>query len=334
MTRKKLVEKALNFDHPKRIPRQAWILPWAEQYFPAQVSELRNKYPDDIINAPALYQKDLRLKGDKYKLGIYIDEWGCEFSNIHEGVIGIVKEPLIKSWDDLQDFKPPENTLHLDVDSINAFCRSTDQFVLSGNIPRPFERFQFLRTMEQSLMDLMMQPPELQILLDMLHKHYCKEIEVWAKTDIDGIAFMDDWGTQHGLMTSPEIFRNYFKHMYRDFAEIARSYDKYIFMHSDGYIIDIIPDLIEVGINALNSQLFIMDVKKLSEKFKGDITFWGEIDRQDILPNGSMSDVENAVIKVYNNLYKDGGVIAQCEFGPGAKPENVLKVFEAWDSLR
>ena len=103
-------------------------------------------------------------------------------------------------------------------------------------------------------------------------------------------------------------------------------------MHSDGYIVDIMPDLIELGIDAINSQIFCMGLDTL-EQFKGKITFWGEIDRQHILPEGTVEEVKDAVIQIKEHLYQDGGVIAQCEFGPGSKPENVEAVFEQWDKL-
>jgi len=121
--------------------------------------------------------------------------------------------------------------------------------------------------------------------------------------------------------------------MYQEYVEIARQHGKYVFMHSDGYIIDIIQDLIDIGIDALNSQVFCMGIKTLGEKFRGKITFWGEIDRQQLLPYGSKQEIENAVSEVWRELYAEGGVIAQCEFGLGAKPENVYTVFENWNSL-
>ena len=101
-------------------------------------------------------------------------------------------------------------------------------------------------------------------------------------------------------------------------------------MHSDGCILDIIPDLIELGLDAVNSQIFCMGLDKL-EQFRGKITFWGEIDRQHILPEGSVEDVKNAVKQVKSSLYDNGGVIAQCEFGPGSRPENVEAVFQQWN---
>jgi hypothetical protein len=104
-----------------------------------------------------------------------------------------------------------------------------------------------------------------------------------------------------------------------------------MFMHSDGYIKDILPDLIEMGLDAINCQIFCMDVADLGTKFKGKITFWGEIDRQHILPDAASDEVRRAVQFVKSSLYNNGGVIAQCEFGPGAKPENVYTVFETWN---
>ncbi|MFA9452483.1 MAG: uroporphyrinogen decarboxylase family protein [Candidatus Aminicenantaceae bacterium] len=328
-----LVRKTLAFQSPPRIPRQAWVLPWAEIHHPHALEQLQKRFPDDIVSAPALYTVPTEVSGDRYAKGEYVDEWGCRFTNPCEGIIGIVHQPLISIWKDLDRFQTPESVLKLDAEAVNRFCRSTDQYVLSGSVIRPFERLQFLRTMEQALIDLMEQPPGLLDLLERMHTHYLKEVEVWAGTDVDGIALMDDWGTQTGLLLHPEIFRQVFKPMYRDYVEIARSHGKQVFMHSDGYITGIIEDLIEVGVEALNAQIFCMGVEDLGRRFRGRITFWGEIDRQHLLVHGSRQDIAQAVRSVRDNLYADGGVIAQCEFGLEANPDNVLAVFEAWDQL-
>lgn len=87
-----------------------------------------------------------------------------------------------------------------------------------------------------------------------------------------------------------------------------------------------------MGLDARNSQIFCRGIINL-QKFKGKITFWGEIDRQYVLPSGSLKDVINAVKEVKELLYSNGGVIAQCELGPGAKLENVYCVFETWESF-
>ena len=101
----------------------------------------------------------------------------------------------------------------------------------------------------------------------------------------------------------------------------------------DGYIADIIPDLIEIGVDGLNSQIFCMGLEDLGRRFRGRITFWGEVDRQYLLSRASIEDVSRAVRDVHRHLYADGGVIAQCEFGPGARPENVEAVFRTWAEI-
>ncbi len=333
MNSRTLVQRTLDFSSPPSVPRQCWILPWAEEQYPDEVARLRTLLPDDLMPAPALYRTPLPVVGDRYRKGIYIDEWGCRFSNVHGGVIGIVKEPLVCEWDELDRFRTPEAALSVDRDAVNAFCRRTDRFVLAGTLVRPFERLTFIRTFEQALLDLAEQPDGLFELLALIHAHYLKEVEAWARTDVDAIVLMDDWGTQSRMMISPELWRRIFKPFYREYNEIAHSFGKYVFMHSDGYITDIIPDLIEVGVNALNSQVKCMGARELGRRFRGRITFWGEMDRQELLPNGSIEDVRRAVSEARTSFYADGGVIAQCEFGPGAKPGNVFEVFRAWQDL-
>jgi len=333
MNSRSLVQKTLTFDKPERIPRHKGILPWAEEHYPEFVRRLHDVFPDDIVLAPALYTKPIETQGDRYKKGTYIDEWGCIFSNPLDGVIGIVQTPLAADWQDLDKFKPPVSTLSLDREAVNAFCRETDKFVLMGSYVRPFERFQFIRTMEQAFIDLVEKPPELFELLDRIHRHYLKEVELWAATEVDAISLMDDWGTQQGLIVSPDVFRQIFLPMYKDYAAIARHHGKYLFMHSDGFIMDIMPDLINAGVDALNAQIFCMGVKELGDMYRGKITFWGEIDRQNLLPRGTHQDIQRAVHEVWRALYRDGGVIGQCEFGLEAKPENVFTVYETWDEL-
>ncbi len=333
MTSRDLVNKTLNFDSPPRVPRQMWVLPWAEIHHPEEVRRIQKRYPDDCTQVAAVYNHPVYVTGGKYAAGEFIDEWGCRFMNPEEGLMGIIREARIKDWSDLDDFNTPDVLCDLDRDAINRFCRSTGQFVYAGGFVRPYERFQFLRTMEQSFIDMMLEEDGYIELLRRIHQHYLKETEAWAMTDVDAVFLMDDWGTQQSLMVSPEVFRKHFKPMYADYCEIARQYGKYVFMHSDGNIAEIIPDLIEVGVHALNSQLFCMDLDKLEKECAGRITFWGEIDRQEILPYGNLSDVDLAVNQVNSKLNKNGGVFAQCEFGPAAKPENVERVFEAWNHV-
>jgi hypothetical protein len=333
ITPKDLVCKSLEFKKPERIPRQLWCLPWAQEHHPETVSELHSRFPDDIISAPQHLTRPFQTTGDPYKKGTYIDEWGCVFESIQGGIIGEVKTPLIQNWADMDKLRIPDELLSVDIDAVNSFCRNTDKFVLAACCPRPFERLQFLRGTENVMMDLALQSSEIRCLLDTLHQFYLKKFELWASTDVDALMFMDDWGSQQSLLISPQMWRSIFKPLYKDYIDIARKYNKKCFMHSDGYIKDIIPDLIELGLDALNSQIFCMGVKELG-KFRGLITFWGEIDRQYLLSEATPDEIADAVRLVYNELYADGGVIAQVEFGPGAKPENVAAVFKEWNAFK
>lgn len=329
-----LVYQTLQYEDPERIPRQIWDIRWTYDNYPQEIKKLRQEYPDDLVTCPRFLKSEPRRKGDPYTLGTYIDEWGCVFENRFEGIIGEVKSAQIVSdeWEEAADLKVPEALLDLDTDAVNAYCHNTDRFVLAETTVRIFERLQFLAGTEKTLMDLYMDPDSMKPAIQKVHEFFCREMEAWAKTDVDAMVFQDDWGTQISLLISPELWKEIFKPLYADYKAIARQYGKKLFMHSDGYILDIIPELIDIGIDALNSQIFCMGLDKL-EQFRGKITFWGEIDRQQILPFGSKEDADQAVRSVKKHLWDRGGCIAQCDFGVGSKPENVFQVFKTWDEI-
>jgi uroporphyrinogen decarboxylase len=328
-----LVLRTLSFDNPTKAPRQLWLLPWATDHFPDEVHSLREDFPDDIIHSPGFKAEEPKVYGDPYLVGEYIDDWRCIFENRQKGVIGEVKQAAIPNLDDLSMLQLPVENLTIDVQRINTFCRDTDRFVLAGCCPRPFERLQFLRTSVNLYIDIAEESPEFYALLSKVHQFYLDELELWAKTDVDGLSFMDDWGSQRSLLISPAQWRKIFKPLYKEYIDLAHAHKKAIFMHSDGFIADILPDLVEIELDAINSQLFIMDIEAIGKQFAGKITFWGEIDRQHILPSENKQLTIQAVKRVKEALWKDGGCIAQCEFGAGAQPFNVREVFKTWDSL-
>lgn len=342
MTSRKLVYETLAFNNRQRVPRQLWELPWAHIYYPEELARIKRDFPDDIGVSPnegfpsteGFQIREGDPHGNPYDVGIYIDVWNCEFTNFHRGVIGEVKKPLIEgeNWEGLGEMRIPEECLEIDHEGINEFCRNSDLFVLAGDWARPFERLQFLRGTEQLYVDLILQPDGLFEVMEIVHDYYCRLLTAWAETDVDALWYMDDWGAQSSLLISPELWVKLFKPLYRDYINIAHDHGKKIFMHSDGYITDIIPHLIDLGLDALNSQIFCMGVETLAQ-FRGKLTFWGEIDRQHLLPEGSPEDIEHAVTLVKDALWADGGCIAQCEFGPGTKPENVFSVFNTWNNL-
>ncbi|MGN0980261.1 MAG: uroporphyrinogen decarboxylase family protein [Candidatus Avoscillospira sp.] len=333
MTPRELVYKTLEFENKdQRVPRQMWTLPWSEWHYGNMVQKIHRDYPDDIIGAPCVLGEKTIETGDPYRHGVSRDAWGCMVTNIHEGLIGEVREPLVQEdeWEDVENVHIPREWLTFDREQVNDFCRGTDRFVTCGCCPRPFEQLQFIRKTENLYMDLVEIPENMQRFMEKMHSFYCELLEEWAKTEVDALTFMDDWGSQRSLLIDPRMWRDYFKPMYRDYIDIAKRHGKKIFMHSDGYILDILPDLADMGLDAVNSQIFCMGVENL-RSLAGKLTFWGEIDRQHLLVEGTPEDIHQAVEQVRDTLWRDGGCIAQCEFGPGANPENVYAVFQAWN---
>ena len=337
MTSKEIVLQTIEFrNKDQRVPRDLWMLPWAEDHFPEQIKKLRQDFTWDISGPAAICTPSPLVKGDPYQVGEYVDDWGCMFTNIHKGVIGEVKRPLVEDdeWKDAANIHIPEEWLSFDIGQVNAECeKKQDLFLNGGCCPRPFEQMQFIRGTVNLYMDLMDPSDGMIEFMKRMHDFYCRLLEKWAKTDVDALNMMDDWGSQNDLLIHPDLWDEYFKPMYRDYIQIAHSHGKKMFMHSDGHILRIIPKLIDLGLDVLNSQIFCMGVENL-EQFAGKITFWGEIDRQHLLCTGTLEDIDNAVEKVYKTLWRDGGCIAQCEFGPGGNPDNVYRVFEKWTQLR
>jgi hypothetical protein len=332
-TSRELVQQTLTFQNPARAPRELWALPIAPAEHPTAYAALVRDFPADIIGAAGHEHVRAPVVGDPHGIGTYTDEWGATFTNIQAGIIGEVKRPLIEDWaDDSLKVHIPREWLTINRDLVNRDCAATDKYVLGGCCPRPFEQMQFLRGTANLYMDLTDPPPAMRAFMAEMHAFYCELLETWARTDVDALRFMDDWGSQRSLLISPAMWRELFKPMYRDYAEIAHGAGKKLFMHSDGHILAIYPDLIEIGVDAVNSQIFCMGVENLAP-FAGRITFWGEIDRQHLLARATPAEVEEAVRSVHAALWRGGGCIAQCEFGAGARPENVRRVFATWDAL-
>ena len=204
------------------------------------------------------------------------------------GVVGEIKKPILADLSAIGSYQLPWELLDkADFSRVNEACAKSERFVKVGTHARPFERLQFLRGTENALADLAYGTPEVMGLLRQLHEFYVREMEMWAATDVDGVAFMDDWGSQNALLISPAMWREIFKPLYADYCRILRKAGKFVFFHSDGNISSIYPDLVEIGIHAVNSQLFCMNIEELGVRHRGKVTFWGEIDRQHLLPFGT-----------------------------------------------
>jgi len=332
MTPRERVLQTLNHEPVDRAPRDLWALPGISLFQADDLKAVQEKYPMDIGKPEISPGQGEQVMRQSAEIGSYTDEWGSVWHVGEPGVVGEVKEPVLDDWGKLARFQPPWHTVRgRDLSHAARMCEATDQFMLSECTARPFERLQFLRGAEALFVDIAYGTIELRRLLEMVHEFYLEDVRAWCGTPVDAVFMMDDWGTQQALLISPDAWRDLFRPLYRDYCRIIHEAGKHAFFHTDGHVEAIFGELIEVGMDAINSQLFCMDIECLARRHKGKVTFWGEIDRQGVLPYGTPEEVREAVRRVRRALDDgSGGVIAQCEWGKGNPRANIEAVFEAW----
>ncbi len=146
----------------------------------------------------------------------------------------------------------------------------------------------------------------------------------------------DDQGTQNSLMISPKMFREFIKPRLKSLIETIKSTaDVKVFMHCDGAITKIIPDLIEIGVDILNPVQTVVkgfdDTQALREQFGNQICFHGGMDVQQVLPNYTPEQIRAEVARRIRDLGSNGGyIIAPCHnINIDIPLENVTTMFEA-----
>ena len=151
---------------------------------------------------------------------------------------------------------------------------------------------------------------------------------------MDLAMFGDDLGTQHGPVMSPALYRRLIKPCHGRMVQAVKRFDKPVLLHSCGSVAAFIPDLIEVGFDALHPiqvSAQDMDSARLKREFGHDITFWGGIDTQRVLPMGKPEDVRQEVRRRIADLGPGGGYVLGAVHNVQAEvpPENILAMVEA-----
>jgi len=198
---------------------------------------------------------------------------------------------------------------------------------------------EFLRGMEDFLIDLAINEKIALMILDKLHEIYSMGWEKFLSKfgkDIDVVEEGDDLSDQTGPLMSLEMFRKFLKPKLKETIKIIKGKSNAkILYHSDGNIRPFIPDLIDCGIDAINPVQYTakdMDTKELKKEFGKDITFWGGgCDTQKILPNGTPMEVKEEVKKRIDDLAPDGGFVFATvhNIQKDVPPENVVAMFQA-----
>jgi len=187
--------------------------------------------------------------------------------------------------------------------------------------------------------NLMLEPELMKHFFEKRTDAYMRDLEKYLKAVgkyINIINFCDDLGTQGSLLMSPEMYREMIKPLHaRMFGYIRKNYpDVKVFFHTCGAVYELIPDLIEAGIQILNPIQFTasgMDPVKLKKEFGKELVFWGGgVDTQHTLNAGTVDEVKKMAKEMLDILSPGGGyVFSQVHNIESCVPaENVLAAFE------
>ncbi len=222
--------------------------------------------------------------------------------------------------------------------------REETPYAIVGNLwVHVFASGQILRGFENFMMDLVINKPLAHALLERQVEAYLTRVDRYLDAVgeyLDVIQVNDDLGTQNGPMLSLELYREMIKPYHqRLWGHIKEKSGKPILLHSCGSVYDLIPDLIEMGVDALNPiqvSARDMDTAKLKREFGKDLTFWGGgCDTQSVLPRGTPQQVRDEVRRRVDDLAPGGGfVFTQVHnIQPDVAPENVAAMYEELGTL-
>ncbi len=283
---------------------------------------------------------DRRLSQDAFA-----DEWGVTWTRPEDGHFITtdgpfyhLEEPALQdleraSWPDPDD---PGRYRGLR-ERARALHEGTDYAVVLTLGVGPVHQCQFLRGYGEWLEDLLVNPAFAEGLLD-------RVVEPWIRVAdralreageyVDVVMYGDDIGTQGGPLVRPELYRRVIKPRHRRMADAVKRHGKPILYHSCGSVYAFIPDLIDIGIDALNPVQVTaadMDTRRLKQQFGADLAFWGGINTQKVLPFGTPQDVREEVRRRIEDLADGGGYVlcAVHNIQPEVPPGNVVAMYDA-----
>jgi len=272
--------------------------------------------------------------------GLFIDLWGVGFRRAETPTgeyIDIAYHPL----DGLREMADIQSHTYMDPDDwdysgIRAAAESQSEYAVWAHCRGTFEISWFIRGMDGFMMDLAAEPAKACGLMDRVQeplKERLRRILEAGGDAIDMAEYNDDVGIQSGLMMSPEMWRKYLKPRVAEMFDLIRSFGKRVRYHSCGGVRDIIPDLIDIGLEVLNPFQPLaagMEPVALKRDFGKHLTFHGGIDMQELLPHATVQQVRDETKRLLDILNQDGGWIACSSHNlqPDTPPENIVAMYE------
>lgn len=288
--------------------------------------DLLCRCPNDFFDA-----RDLTIpsRDDLCKRQEYTDAWGCRWYTADILIAGVIQEHPLADWNSFAGYKMPD-VPRVTSEQIEAALRTWETYPIWASIEHFFQVMQNLRGTEELMVDFYTQPDEVQKLIDrMLTEYHLPALEEQLKLKPDIVGFGDDSGTQTQLMISPNLWRQFIKPVYRKLVEVCHQGGAKMHFHSCGYTMEILEELIDVGMDIVNPQMPLMDVTVYGEKARNRITVMPDLNRQTVLLNGTPQEVEQHILQMYEHLgTASGGLIGYCPIEPQLPFANIEAMVE------
>jgi len=321
---------ALNHEQPDRCPMQISFTP----EFALRLREnlgMLGQDPHNPHGGGNPYDLEMALDEDmlltsvgwanSYYMGEdYTDEWGIAWKakeyTTKFGVgkyTEIVAHPLA---DDaaIDSYQPPDPTrpeLYREAERVLK-AHKNEYWIVGVTVTTIFETAWALRGLEKMITDFVINRELAERILQIPYQYHLTAAKKLVEMGVDMIWTGDDVGTQHGMLMSPKMWRQFFKPKMANFIASLKAINPKVKVayHSDGDVYPIIPELIEIGLDILNPiQPACMDPAQLKKEFGKNLCFWGSIDEQYTLPFGSPAEVEKEIRTRLQTIGKNGGLI-------------------------
>jgi uroporphyrinogen decarboxylase len=194
--------------------------------------------------------------------------------------------------------------------AVQAWAGLRGYFTVAGFGFGLFERTWTLRGFADVLADAAAEPEFYDELVEQIAVHQLQIIDRLVELPVDGIMFSDDWGYQQGMLLGPARWRRFIKPRLARMYERVHRVGKFTLSHCCGNVVDVVPDLVEIGLDVLESvQPEAMNPYELKEHYGQEMTFWGGLGSQSVIPFGTPQEIREEVARLCREMSCGGGYI-------------------------
>jgi uroporphyrinogen decarboxylase len=314
-----------------------------------ELADLYCRYPDDVVCLhPYDFAMGYQPPGRKDRINPissmihtseWTDEWGTRWKHARGGVSAVEVDYPIKDWSMLDGYlesRMPRAGAPGRLEAVLPWLKMHRQtrYCIGMIILGIWERLQTLRGYENAFMDHLDSERALHRLIEALTQYVVELVGCWAEIGVDAVFLSDDWGTQQSLMISREMWSRFYRAPYRRVFDEAHRWGLDIIFHSCGNVEEIIPDLIDIGLDVLNPlQPGAMNLPRVAKNFGGHVAFFGGIDDQNLLSKGTPEQVREEARRAVDTLgrpYGNAFIMAPANvITPDVPLENIEALMEA-----